>query len=69
MQVLTEVCGRAYATFPYPCIRGFHFVWLMMIKNKIYPKVVEAGKKGDTVFLDIGCMSAFQPITHDIVWY
>lgn len=29
----------------------------MMMKSKIYSHVVEAGKKGDTIFLDIGCCS------------
>lgn len=45
--------------YPYPCIRGFHFVNLFMMRNEIYPGVVEAGKTGDTLFLDLGCMSAY----------
>ncbi|KZP26751.1 hypothetical protein FIBSPDRAFT_819000 [Athelia psychrophila] len=43
---------QAYA---YPCIRLFHFISLMMQKNAAYQRVLEAGKKGDTVLLDIGC--------------
>ncbi|KAL7284160.1 hypothetical protein ACG7TL_001441 [Trametes sanguinea] len=41
--------------YPYPCIRAFHFVNLMMITNAIYPTVLEAGRKHDTLFLDLGC--------------
>ena len=29
------------------------------MRNEIYPSVVEAGKTGDTLFLDLGCMSAY----------
>ena len=47
-------CSEKY---PYPCIRGFHFVNLMMSRNSVYPIVLEAGKAGDTLFLDLGCCS------------
>ncbi|KAI0320795.1 hypothetical protein OF83DRAFT_1162217 [Amylostereum chailletii] len=41
---------------PYPCIRAYHHVSLMMSMNKIYPRIVQAGKdNADAVLLDIGC--------------
>jgi len=43
--------------YPYPCIRYFHFVSLRMCINPIYSSILEAGKKGGTIFLDIGCCS------------
>ncbi|KAH9925732.1 uncharacterized protein B0H18DRAFT_876948 [Fomitopsis serialis] len=43
------------AKYPYPCILGFHHVALMMSGNPIYPAVLKSGKRGDTVFLDLGC--------------
>ncbi|KAL6303743.1 hypothetical protein BKA93DRAFT_817900 [Sparassis latifolia] len=39
--------------YPYPCIRAFHYVSLMMCGNSIYP--LAAGKSGNTRFLDLGC--------------
>jgi len=45
----------AFSHYPYPCIRRFHFINLMMMQNPAYPAIVEAGRKGDTWFLDIGC--------------
>jgi hypothetical protein len=48
---------RGSEEYPYPCIRMFHFVSQMMAENPAYASVVEAGKKGDTLFLDIGCHS------------
>ncbi|KAH9933633.1 uncharacterized protein BXZ73DRAFT_46180 [Epithele typhae] len=50
-----EVQKEASEKYPYPCIRAFHFANLMMRKNAIYPSVVEAGRKGDTLLLDLGC--------------
>ncbi|PCH37045.1 hypothetical protein WOLCODRAFT_140696 [Wolfiporia cocos MD-104 SS10] len=50
-----EVQEEAYARYPYPCIRIFHHVSLMMSANPVYPMVLEGGKKGDTYFLDLGC--------------
>lgn len=50
-----EIQKEAYEKYPYPCIRAFHHVSLMMKANPIYPVVLEAGKTGNTVFLDIGC--------------
>ncbi|KAI0330294.1 hypothetical protein GY45DRAFT_1370866 [Cubamyces sp. BRFM 1775] len=52
---ILDIQKRAYDKYPYPCIRGFHFVNLMMILNAAYPRVLEAGKNGDTLFLDLGC--------------
>ncbi|KAI0789004.1 hypothetical protein BC629DRAFT_1677636 [Irpex lacteus] len=52
---ILEVQKEAYAEHPYPCIRGFHFVNLMMAANPIYPEVLEAGKSGNTVLIDVGC--------------
>lgn len=31
--------------YPYPCIRAFHFVSLMMATNDVYPAVLETGKR------------------------
>ncbi|KAI0746831.1 hypothetical protein C8Q80DRAFT_1271667 [Daedaleopsis nitida] len=53
---IMDVQKRAYEKYPYPCIRGFHFVNLFMAANSIYPSVLAAGKSGDTLFLDLGCM-------------
>ncbi|RPD65543.1 hypothetical protein L226DRAFT_530884 [Lentinus tigrinus ALCF2SS1-7] len=53
---IIDVQKRAYDKYPYPCIRGFHFVNLFMARNEIYPSVVAAGKTGNTLFLDLGCM-------------
>ncbi|KZT25994.1 hypothetical protein NEOLEDRAFT_1092028 [Neolentinus lepideus HHB14362 ss-1] len=52
---LLEIQAEGYAKWPYPCIRAFHFVSFMMYQNAVYPEVVEAGKKGDTLLLDLGC--------------
>lgn len=52
---ILEVQKITYAEHPYPCIRAFHFVNLMMSNNPIYPEVVKAGQSGQTVFLDLGC--------------
>jgi len=52
---ITDVQQRAYAKYPYPCVRAFHHINLMMSKNAVYGEVLEAGKSGDTVFLDLGC--------------
>ena len=60
--------------YPYPCIRAFHFVNLMMSRNDIYSTVVEAGKTGDTLFLDLGCCSGlshflFNSYTRDLLTF
>ncbi len=55
--------------YPYPCIRGFHYVNLFMARNEIYPRVVEAGKAGHTLFLDLGCMSASMPLIIRVLIY
>ncbi|PSR90483.1 hypothetical protein PHLCEN_2v4901 [Hermanssonia centrifuga] len=47
--------AQKIAQHPYPCIRAFHFVNLMMSQNPIYPKVLESGKAGNTIFIDLGC--------------
>ncbi|KAI0339310.1 hypothetical protein BDW22DRAFT_618546 [Trametopsis cervina] len=52
---ILEVQKIAYQEHPYPCIRGFHFVILMMAANPVYPQVLEAGKTGNTVLVDLGC--------------
>jgi len=46
----------SYKDYPYPCIRAFHFVSLMMRENVIYQDVLERGKAGDAHLLDLGCM-------------
>ncbi|KAJ3486379.1 hypothetical protein NLI96_g4292 [Meripilus lineatus] len=55
LQRIVEVQKAAYEKYPYPCIRAFHFVNLMMSANAIYPEIIEAGKSRGTIFLDLGC--------------
>jgi len=50
-----QVQKETYEHYPYPCIKMFHFTNLFMSMNTIYSKVIEAGRKGDTWFLDLGC--------------
>ncbi|KAA1472575.1 hypothetical protein DENSPDRAFT_838894 [Dentipellis sp. KUC8613] len=50
-----EVQKEAYAKHPYPCIRAYHHVSLMMSANKVYPHILEAGKNPETILLDLGC--------------
>ncbi|GBE84355.1 predicted protein [Sparassis crispa] len=45
----------AYERYPYPCIRSFHHVSLMASANPVYSAVLNAGRSGNTIFLDIGC--------------
>ena len=45
------------SVFAYPCIRSFHFAYLIMRENEAYAEVIKAGRRGDTVFLDLGCNS------------
>ncbi|KAM5537134.1 hypothetical protein V8D89_009280 [Ganoderma adspersum] len=52
---ILEVQERAYQQYPYPCVRAFHFVNLFMAGNSIYPTVVDVGRGGNTLFLDLGC--------------
>ena len=49
--------------FPFPCIRGHHFVKLASNKVPVYTEIVEAGKKGDTIYIDIGCCSKLNRAT------
>ncbi|KZO98955.1 hypothetical protein CALVIDRAFT_478155 [Calocera viscosa TUFC12733] len=55
-QRLFKVQEKSYQDYPYPCIRAFHFVSLMMRENSIYKDVLERGKAGDAYLLDLGCM-------------
>ncbi|KZV98042.1 hypothetical protein EXIGLDRAFT_333064 [Exidia glandulosa HHB12029] len=55
-----EGCANSHAAsavYPYPCLRGFHHVALMMSRNPIYPEVLQSGVSlgEDTLFLDLGC--------------
>ncbi|CCM03426.1 uncharacterized protein FIBRA_05557 [Fibroporia radiculosa] len=50
-----EVQKEAYTKYPYPCIRAFHHVSLMMTANPIYQTVLNASKLGETLLLDLGC--------------
>ncbi|EJF63731.1 hypothetical protein DICSQDRAFT_167780 [Dichomitus squalens LYAD-421 SS1] len=52
---ILDIQKRAYEEYPYPCVRAFHFVNLMMAANPIYSAVLEAGKTDRTLFLDLGC--------------
>ncbi|KZT57779.1 hypothetical protein CALCODRAFT_482938 [Calocera cornea HHB12733] len=51
-----EVQEKSYKDYPYPCIRAFHFVSLMMRENAVYEDVLKRGKAGDSYLLDLGCM-------------
>jgi len=46
---------KAYEEFPYPCIRMFYFITLRMKEHPIHKEILEQGKKGDALFLDLGC--------------
>lgn len=48
------------SVYPYPCLRGFHHVALMMSQNPIYTEILQSGAVlGDeALFLDLGCCSA-----------
>ncbi|PIL27558.1 hypothetical protein GSI_10709 [Ganoderma sinense ZZ0214-1] len=52
---ILDIQKRAYAEYPYPCVRAFNFVNLFMAENPIYSTVVDAGRGGHTLFLDLGC--------------
>jgi SAM-dependent methyltransferase len=53
---VVEVAREAYDEYPYPCIRGFHFINLTSTKIPIYQEVLQAGKADSSaIFLDIGC--------------
>ncbi|KAI0826567.1 hypothetical protein BC628DRAFT_1419076 [Trametes gibbosa] len=55
-KIVGDVQKRAYEMYPYPCIRAFHFVSLMMATNDVYPAVLETGKRDRTsLLLDLGC--------------
>ncbi|EJU04302.1 hypothetical protein DACRYDRAFT_87535 [Dacryopinax primogenitus] len=55
-QRVFTVQEKCYQDYPYPCLRAFHFVSLMMQQNAIYPEVLETGKEGHAYLLDLGCM-------------
>ena len=59
--IFQHICADASISekYPYPCIRGFHFVNQFMAANSVYPSVIAAGQAGNTLFLDLGCMSKF----------
>ncbi|KAI0084992.1 hypothetical protein BDY19DRAFT_469249 [Irpex rosettiformis] len=50
-----EIRKEAYDFSHYPCIRAYFFAKVDVVKNSIYKEIVEAGKKGDTIYLDFGC--------------
>lgn len=52
---LNAADSRSSSVFPFPCIRGYNFIKLASSKVSVYRNIVEAGKKGDTIYLDIGC--------------
>jgi len=52
---ILDIQRNSYEIYPYPCILSFAFVMGKMSSHPAYPKVLEAGKKGNTVFIDIGC--------------
>jgi len=51
-----DVQQQAYDLYPYTCILYFHFTSLIMSRHQVYSKVIKAAQKGDTWFLDVGCM-------------
>jgi len=52
---ILEIQRQSYEIYPYPCVLSFSFVMGKLTSHPVYPTVLEAGKKGTTVFLDIGC--------------
>ncbi|KAH8117790.1 hypothetical protein DFH11DRAFT_1570697 [Phellopilus nigrolimitatus] len=51
-----EVQKEAYSSYPYPCLRNFDYIQLMMSMNRIYPAVLAAARTSpDSLFLDLGC--------------
>ena len=58
IDVSSTFVRRAYAKYPYPCIRGFYHIALFMSANVMYPRVLELGKSDPSaILLDIGCCS------------
>ncbi|KDQ09379.1 hypothetical protein BOTBODRAFT_164867 [Botryobasidium botryosum FD-172 SS1] len=51
-----EIQEKAYEVYKYGCIRHFFFIALRMKRLPIYQEILERGKKGDAILLDIGCM-------------
>ncbi|KIJ51162.1 hypothetical protein M422DRAFT_58802 [Sphaerobolus stellatus SS14] len=51
--------AQAIELYPYPCIRAFHFVMLIMSQNPAYTKILDAIKdfpsNNPPIFLDLGC--------------
>jgi len=54
-QRVLEIQKKAYEACPYPCIRMFYFAALRMKEHPTYKEVLEQGKKGDALLLDLGC--------------
>ncbi|KAI0066447.1 hypothetical protein BV25DRAFT_1820395 [Artomyces pyxidatus] len=53
---LLQIQADAYAVFPYPCIRIFHWTKLKISRLFPYPRLLNLGRdRKDAIFLDIGC--------------
>ncbi|TCD65129.1 hypothetical protein EIP91_003060 [Steccherinum ochraceum] len=50
-----DVRRRAYEKYPYPCLRGFYHIHFEMMRTSVYREILEAGRSGNTTFLEIGC--------------
>ncbi|KAI0358974.1 hypothetical protein OH77DRAFT_1420487 [Trametes cingulata] len=50
------VQAEAYHVYPYPCIRGFHFLHMKLSRLPAYKQLLTLGKERQSpIFLDIGC--------------
>ncbi|KAI0666275.1 hypothetical protein C8Q78DRAFT_1083214 [Trametes maxima] len=51
-----QIQAEAYAVFPFPCIRRFAFLKVMISKSEAYKDLIKLGKTRDgAILLDIGC--------------
>jgi len=66
-QRVLDVQQKAYKEHAYPCIRLFFFVALRMKRMPAYKEVLERGKRGGGIFLEIGsCMGTeLRNLVHD----
>ncbi|KAG8793796.1 hypothetical protein FRC12_001568 [Ceratobasidium sp. 428] len=53
---ILDIQAKAYKIFPYPCIRGFMFTKLKVLRYPAYAHVLEYGRTHpDAIFLEMAC--------------
>ncbi|KAG9122137.1 hypothetical protein FRC07_001614 [Ceratobasidium sp. 392] len=53
---IIDIQTKAYKIFPYPCIRGFMFTKLKVLRYPAYAHVLEHGRTHpDAIFLELAC--------------